>query len=92
MRIGLFVPCYVDQLRPGVGIAALELLERQGLEVVFPKGQTCCGQPLLNAGGARDAARLASRFLEIFGGFEHVVCPSARRTSSAAPRSWTGCM
>ena len=77
MRIGLFIPCYVDQLRPGVGIAALELLERQGLEVVYPKEQTCCGQPLLNAGGAREAAPLAARFLELFADFDHVVCPSA---------------
>ena len=77
MRVALFVPCYVDQLRPSVGQATLELLEGQGLDVAFPVEQTCCGQPLLNAGGAREAAHLASRFLEVFGGFEHVVCPSA---------------
>jgi L-lactate dehydrogenase complex protein LldE len=77
MRVGLFVPCYVDQLRPAVGLAALELLERQGLDVVFPAGQTCCGQPLLNAGGAREARALARRFLDVFAGFDRVVCPSA---------------
>jgi L-lactate dehydrogenase complex protein LldE len=77
MRVGLLVPCYVDQLRPRVALAALELLERQGLEVVFPTEQTCCGQPLLNLGGARDARALATRVVEIFQEFEHVVCPSA---------------
>lgn len=77
MRVGLFVPCYVDQLRPSVAVAALELLEAQDVEVVFPTDQTCCGQPLVNAGGARDAAVLARRFLDLFGGFDHVVCPSA---------------
>jgi L-lactate dehydrogenase complex protein LldE len=77
MRVGLFVPCYVDQLRPAVGLAALALLERQGLDVVFPERQTCCGQPLLNAGGAREAKVLAERFLGVFAGFDHVVCPSA---------------
>lgn len=77
MRVGLFVPCYVDQLRPEVGVATLELLERQGLEVVYPPEQTCCGQPLLTAGGAREAAALAARFLDVFAGFDHVVCPSA---------------
>jgi L-lactate dehydrogenase complex protein LldE len=77
MRVGLFVPCYVDQLRPGVGLAAVALLERQGVEVVFPERQTCCGQPLLTAGGAREARVLAERFLDVFAGFEHVVCPSA---------------
>jgi len=74
--IGLFVPCYVDQLHPDVGLATLELLEGLGLEVEFPEAQTCCGQPMTNA-GCRDAARpLAERFLDIFAGYEHVVCPS----------------
>ena len=59
MRVGLLVPCYVDQLRPGVGLATLALLEGQGLEVDFPTAQTCCGQPLLNAGGVAEARRLA---------------------------------
>jgi L-lactate dehydrogenase complex protein LldE len=77
MRVGLFVPCYVDQLRPQVGLAALALLEQQGLDVVFPAAQTCCGQPLLNAGSAREARALAARFLDVFAGFDHVVCPSA---------------
>jgi L-lactate dehydrogenase complex protein LldE len=77
MRVGLFVPCYVDQLRPRVGLAALALLERHGLDVVFPAGQTCCGQPLLSAGGAREARALAARFLDVFAGFDHIVCPSA---------------
>jgi L-lactate dehydrogenase complex protein LldE len=77
MRVGLFVPCYVDQLRPQVGLAAVALLEQRGLDVVFPAAQTCCGQPLLNAGGAREARALAARFLDVFAGFDHVVCPSA---------------
>lgn len=77
MRVGLFVPCYVDQLRPGVALASLELLERAGVEVVFPPGQTCCGQPLLNAGGVEQARGLARRFVELFSDFDHVVCPSA---------------
>ena len=77
MRVGLFVPCYVDQLRPEVGVATVELLERQGLEVDFPTAQSCCGQPLLTAGGAREARSLAERFLDVFARYEHVVCPSA---------------
>ncbi len=66
MRVALFVPCYVDQLRPQLGMAALRLLEAQGLEVEFPESQTCCGQPLLNSGGRREACALAQRFLEVF--------------------------
>ena len=77
MRVGLFVPCYVDQLRPSVGWATLRLLEAQGLAVEFPEQQTCCGQPLRNAGGADGAAALAARFVSVFEGFDHVVSPSA---------------
>ncbi len=77
MRVGLFVPCYVDQLRPAVGLAAVDLLEAQGVEVAFPTDQTCCGQPLLSSGAAADARLLAARFARVFAPFEHVVCPSA---------------
>ena len=81
MRVALFVPCYVDQLWPRVGLATVRVLERLGADVVFPEEQTCCGQPMANAGCADDAAPLARRFLEIFGGFEAVVCPSGSCTS-----------
>jgi L-lactate dehydrogenase complex protein LldE len=77
MRVGLFVPCYVDQLWPRAGIASLELLERFGVAIDFPTAQTCCGQPLLNSGGIREAKPLARRFVEIFAPYDHVVCPSA---------------
>jgi L-lactate dehydrogenase complex protein LldE len=76
MRVGLFIPCYVDQLRPGVGRATVHLLERLGVELDFPSEQTCCGQPLINAGGGRLAAALAERHLKIFSDYDYVVCPS----------------
>ncbi len=81
MRVALFVPCYVDQLWPRVGLATVRVLERLGAEVVFPEEQTCCGQPMSNSGCAAEAAPLARRFLEIFGGYEAVVCPSGSCTS-----------
>jgi L-lactate dehydrogenase complex protein LldE len=74
--VALFVPCYVDQLYPGVAIATWKLLERHGCTVVFPEEQTCCGQPQANAGSADAARPLAERFLRIFGEAEHVVAPS----------------
>ena len=75
-RVGLFIPCYIDQLFPHVGIATVELLERLGVEIDFPAAQTCCGQPMANT-GCNDAARpLARKFLEIFRRYEFVVCPS----------------
>jgi L-lactate dehydrogenase complex protein LldE len=81
VRVALFIPCYVDQLWPRVGLATVRVLERLGVEVVFPDEQTCCGQPMANAGCADDAAPLARRFLDVFGGFDAVVCPSGSCTS-----------
>jgi L-lactate dehydrogenase complex protein LldE len=81
VKAALFVPCYVDQLYPQVALATVRVLERLGVEVVFPEEQTCCGQPMANAGFAADAGPLARRFLEVFGGFDAVVCPSGSCTS-----------
>lgn len=75
--VGLFVPCYIDQLYPQVGLATVEILERCGLEVDFPEAQTCCGQPMANAGCAQEARPLAERFLDIFKDYDYVVAPSA---------------
>lgn len=76
MRAALFVPCYVDQLWPDVGLAAAEVLEAQGVELVFPEDQTCCGQPFLTDGFPAEARRLAARYVDVFSAADHVVCPS----------------
>lgn len=76
MRIALFIPCYIDQLFPHVGVATLRLLEAQGLRVEVPGGQVCCGQPFTNAGAVTSATRLISGFVETFAHFDAVVCPS----------------
>lgn len=75
-HVALFIPCYVDQFYPQVGIATLELLEKLGCKVSFPAGQTCCGQPLANAGYQRDTAGTTRHFIELFGGYDYVVAPS----------------
>ena len=77
MKVGLFIPCYIEQLYPSVGMATVEVLERLGVEVDYPEAQTCCGQPMLNAGAGEAARPLARRFVEIFAGYDHVVSPSA---------------
>jgi len=74
--VALFVPCYVDQLYPEVAVATVKVLERHGCTVVFPEDQTCCGQPMANAGQAEDARPLADRFLTTFAPYDHVVAPS----------------
>jgi L-lactate dehydrogenase complex protein LldE len=76
MRVGLFIPCYVDQLYPQVAIATLELLEKQGVEVVFPLKQTCCGQPMANSGFGHLTKGVDELFIKNFAGFDYIVSPS----------------
>ncbi len=76
MRVALFIPCFVDQLKPSVGLASLELLESLGIEVEFPRDQTCCGQPFLTAGELPGARALGRRYVEVFDGFDAIVTPS----------------
>ncbi len=74
--VGLFIPCYVDQLYPHVGMATVELLEKCGVNVEFPTAQTCCGQPMANTGCTEQAQPLAEKFLQVFAPYEYVVAPS----------------
>jgi L-lactate dehydrogenase complex protein LldE len=76
MPIALFVPCYVDQLKPEVGLAALDVLESLGIEAVYPEGQTCCGQPFASAGEIGPARALARHYLDVFEGFDAIVALS----------------
>jgi L-lactate dehydrogenase complex protein LldE len=76
ITVGLFIPCYVEQLYPQVGMSTLHVLETHGVRAEYPEQQTCCGQPMVNSGCAADAAPLAARFLRLFRGYEYVVAPS----------------
>ena len=76
MKVGLFIPCYIDQFYPQVGIATLELLEKLGCEVVYPLNQTCCGQPMANSGFEHLTAGCNTLFLDQFSGFDYIVSPS----------------
>ena len=76
MKVGLFIPCYINQLYPQVGIATLELLEKLGLNVDYPMGQTCCGQPLGNSGYENDSKGICSLFVENFKAYDYIVGPS----------------
>jgi L-lactate dehydrogenase complex protein LldE len=74
-RVGLFVTCLVDLMRPSVGFAAVKLLEDAGCTVEVPV-QTCCGQPAYNSGDRGTTRDLASRMIEAFRSFDYVVAPS----------------
>jgi L-lactate dehydrogenase complex protein LldE len=76
MRVGLFIPCYVNAFFPAAGIATLELLERLGVEVGYPLDQTCCGQMMANSGSQKDAAGAEALFVENFSDFDCIVTPS----------------
>ena len=76
MRVGLFVTCLVDAMRPSIGMAALKLLEGAGYQVVVPATQTCCGQPGYNSGDRKSARALAEKVLEEFEGYDFLVAPS----------------
>jgi L-lactate dehydrogenase complex protein LldE len=76
MRVGLFVTCLVDLMRPNIGFGALKLLEEAGCEVVVPLEQTCCGQPGYNSGDRPAAQALARKLLREFKDCDYVVIPS----------------
>jgi L-lactate dehydrogenase complex protein LldE len=76
MKIALFIPCYVDQFYPQVGMATLTILEHFGVEVDFPSEQTCCGQPMANSGYTEQTRPLAKHFIDVFGGYDYIVAPS----------------
>lgn len=76
LRVGLFVTCLADLIRPSVAFAAVKLLEDAGCSVAVPSGQTCCGQPALNSGDSVDTRHIARQVIEGFEGFDAVVGPS----------------
>ncbi|HEY2816625.1 MAG TPA: (Fe-S)-binding protein [Casimicrobiaceae bacterium] len=76
MRVGFFVTCLVDLVRPAIGFAAIKLLKSGGADVYVPPAQTCCGQPAYNSGDRVDAIALARKVVEEFEGCDYLVAPS----------------
>ena len=75
-RVGFFVTCIVDAMRPNIGFASLKLLEDAGCTVEVPTAQTCCGQPAFNSGDDATTRRLARQVIEAFEPFDYIVVPS----------------
>lgn len=80
MRVGLFIPCYMDAFEPEAGIATLQLLRRFGIDPEYPFDQTCCGQPMVNSGCHAEARATEELFVRNFAGFDHIVVPSGSCT------------
>ncbi|GAB5520286.1 MAG: (Fe-S)-binding protein [Rhodothermales bacterium] len=74
--VGLFVPCYIDQLYPQVAVATLRVLEAHGCRVVYPPNQTCCGQPMANAGFEHESHATMRHFVKQFAEMDYIVAPS----------------
>lgn len=77
MTVALFIPCYVNQFYPNAAKATLQLLQKMGVEVVYPANQTCCGQPMANSGFEHLSGGCNDLFIENFSGFDYIVAPSA---------------
>ncbi|MGC3946810.1 MAG: (Fe-S)-binding protein [Chryseolinea sp.] len=80
MKVALFVPCYIDQFYPQVGIATLQLLEKLGVNVSVPENQTCCGQPMANSGFAYLSQGCDENFVNSFSEYDYIICPSGSCT------------
>ncbi|MDT0347345.1 (Fe-S)-binding protein [Streptomyces litchfieldiae] len=76
MRVALFVTCVNDTLYPRTGQAVVALLERLGVRVDFPAGQSCCGQPQFNTGYRHETEPLVRRFAREFASYDYIVTPS----------------
>ncbi|MDX1431399.1 MAG: (Fe-S)-binding protein [Gammaproteobacteria bacterium] len=76
VRVGLFVTCLVDLMRPSVGFAAVKLLEQAGCIVEVPELQTCCGQPAYNSGDFADTEQIARQVIAAFEHCDYLVAPS----------------
>jgi L-lactate dehydrogenase complex protein LldE len=81
MRIAILVTCLNDALFPEAGAATATVLRRLGHEVVFPPGQTCCGQMHWNSGYRREALRLVRRTVETLAPYDDIACPSGSCTA-----------
>ena len=75
-KVGLFVTCLVDAMRPNIGFASIALLEEAGCIVEVPEAQTCCGQPGYNSGDDRTTAAIAKGIIKAFEPYDYVVVPS----------------
>ena len=75
-KVGLFVTCLVNTMRPSIGFASITLLEQAGCTVEVPDLQSCCGQPAFNSGDDEGTRQIAYQTIKQFENFDYVVVPS----------------
>ncbi len=83
MKVALFIPCYVDQINPEVGVSVVRVLRKLGVDVTYPAAQTCCGQPAFNSGFFQETRSVGRHFLDVFENetCDYIVCPSGSCTA-----------
>ncbi len=77
LKVELFIPCFIDQLRPQIAFDMIRVLERVGVDVMYNPKQTCCGQPAYNAGYWDEAKIVGQKFIREFDGDHYIITPSA---------------
>ncbi|WP_096201086.1 (Fe-S)-binding protein [Bacillus sp. FJAT-45350] len=80
MKVSLFITCLADNMFPEVGESVVRVLNKLDVEVDFPAGQTCCGQPAFNSGYKKEAIDVAKHTIEVFENSEYVILPSGSCT------------
>ncbi len=75
-KVYFFGTCVIDLIYPDAGLAAIQLLEREGLTVIYPQGQSCCGQPAFNSGFPKEARAVARRQMQVFHQNYPIIVPS----------------
>jgi L-lactate dehydrogenase complex protein LldE len=83
VRVALQVTCVNDAMFPDTGKAVVRLLRRLGVDVDFPRAQTCCGQPMVNTGYLDEAVPVVRTFVDAFAGYDAIVTPSGSCAGSA---------
>ena len=80
MIVDIFIPCFIDQLHPNVGLNMVKILEKLGCGINYNPEQTCCGQPAFNAGYWDEAREVGEKFIKEFQNDRYIVSPSASCT------------
>lgn len=75
-RVYFFGTCLIDLFYPEAGLAGMQLIRREGVEVIFPQDQTCCGQPAWNAGYRKEALAVAWEQIQCFPKAYPILVPS----------------
>ncbi|MBW6499329.1 MAG: (Fe-S)-binding protein [Bacteroidales bacterium] len=77
MEVGIFIPCFIDQLFPETGMSMVAVLKHAGVKALYNPEQTCCGQVAFNTGFHDEAKHVAEKFIQDFAQYKYVVGPSA---------------